>query len=108
MLREAIRLFAPLGTAVVFAATGAAMFVDQYFEAVESYNKKPGGRDGAERWASVQRLREQVGRNLDAASMLIPQGLRWKYQDGTDYSFRKLCSMPAGLAKAIGAPTDEG
>jgi hypothetical protein len=102
-LREA-RLLAPLGNDVVFAATASAMYVDLYFEAVASYNKYPRGRDVAQ-WTTVQQAREQVGRNLDATSLLIPAELRWKYGDGTAYSFRKLCSMPAALAQQIGAPT---
>jgi len=106
-LREAARLLAPLGNDVVFAATASAMHVDLYFEAVASYNKYPRGRDVAQ-WTTVQQAREQVGRNLDATSLLIPVELRWKYGDGTDYSFRKLCCMPPGLAEAIGAPTGEG
>ena len=46
---------------------------------------------------SVQASREQVGRNLDRASRLIPTELRWKYADGKDYDFRTLCSPPPGL-----------
>ena len=105
-LREAARLFAPLGNDVVFAATASAMYLDLYFEAVASYNKYPRGRDVAQ-WTTVQQAREQVGRNLDATSLLIPAELRWKYGDGTAYSFRKLCMMPEGLARQLGGPTDE-
>lgn len=113
MLREAARLFASLGNDVVFAATATAMYVDRYFEAVLAYNQRPAGRDGAERWRTVQTRREQVGRNLDETSMRIPGDLRWGYQDGTDYSFRRLCTMPPALAEQIGGPTtghqqDEG
>jgi hypothetical protein len=104
-LREAARLFAPLGNDVVFTATASAMYLDLYFEAVASYNKYPRGRDGAQ-WTTVQQAREQVGRNLDATSLLIPAELRWKYGDGTAYSFRKLCMMPEGLARQLGGPTD--
>ena len=97
MLREASRLLAPLGTEVVFAANGAALRLDQYFVAVEAYNRNPGGRDGAARWETVQKLREQVGADLDEASRHILPELRWRYGDGTDYNFRKLCSPPPGL-----------
>jgi hypothetical protein len=108
MLREAAKLFAPLGNDVVFAATGAAMYVERYFSAVLAYNTASGGSDGAASWYSIQQLREQVGRNLDETNVRIPADLRWKYSDSTDYSFRKLCSMPLDLAKAIGGPTLEG
>jgi len=104
MLREASRLFAPLGNDFIFAANEVAMRLDQYFEAVEAYNNDTRGRDGAERLVAVQRDREQVGRNLDRASHLLTAGLRWKYSDGTDYDFRRLCSLPPSLPLRAAEP----
>jgi len=101
VLREASRVFAPLGNDFIFSANEIAMRLDQYFEEVEAYNSDPRGRDGADRLMSVQASREQVGRNLDRASRLIPADLRWKYADGTDYDFRALCSPPPGFPEAI-------
>jgi len=97
MLREASRLFAPLGREFIFEANGVALRLDDYFSAVEAYNADPRDREGAARWQTVQHLREQVGRDLDRANSLISPELRWRYGDGTDYDFHKLCSMPPGL-----------
>lgn len=94
MLRQASSLFAPLGTAVVLATTQAAMRLDEYFSAVEAYNRTPYGRDGAERWRDVQTMRELVGGDLDQANSQIAINLRWKYSDGKEYDFRALCSLP--------------
>ena len=87
-----------------YTPVSSAMYLDLYFEAVASYNEYPRGRDVAQ-WTTVQQAREQVGRNLDATSLLIPAELRWKYGDGTAYSFRKLCMMPEGLARQLGGAT---
>jgi len=107
MLREAARLFAPLGF-VVPAITEAAMFLDEYFAAVLTYNARPKGRDGAGRWQTVQAFREQVGRALDRAKGLIPRESRWMFADGTEANFQRLCSLPPALAQAImGGPHDE-
>ena len=57
MLREASRLFAPLGNDFVFAINELAMRLEQYFEAVEAYNDSPRGRDGADRLISAQHFR---------------------------------------------------
>ncbi len=108
MLREASRLFAPLGNDVVRAIAQAAMRLDEYFLAAEAYDGDPRGRDGAARWQTVQVMREQVGNDLDLASMKTPAELRWKYDDGTDYRFRRLCSMHPGPATAIGGPAEDG
>jgi hypothetical protein len=97
VLREASRVFAPLGNQFIFSANEAAMRLDQYFSEVEAYNADPRGRDGANRLMSVQASREQVGRNLDRASRLISNEHRWKYADGKEYDFRALCSLPPGL-----------
>ena len=97
VLREASRVFAPLGNDFIFSANETAMRLDQYFAEVEAYNSDPRGRDGADRLMSVQASREQVGRNLDRASRLISDELRWKYGDGKDYDFRVLCSPPPGF-----------
>jgi hypothetical protein len=97
MLREASRLFAPLGNDFIFAANEVAMRLDQYFSAVEAYNTDPRGREGADQLMTVQTFREQVGRNLDRASGLISGALRWKYADGKEYDFDALCSAPPGL-----------
>ena len=107
MLREASRLFAPLGSAAVFAAAETAMALEDYFVALEAYNRRPGGRDGADRWHAVQASRRQVGIHLDETNLRIPDAIRWKYGDGKQYEFRRLCSMPPGLATAIGGPTEE-
>jgi hypothetical protein len=110
MLREASRLFAPLGNDFIFAANEIALRLDQYFVAVEAYNADRRGREGAERLISVQEFRKQVGLNLDRASSLIVEALRWKYADGKDYDFGVLCSMPPGFleATAIEASTPTG
>jgi hypothetical protein len=109
MLREASRLFAPLGNPVVRMVTEAAAFVEMYFTAVEDYNANIRTRDGAGRWGTMQQTREQVGRRLDMADHLIPAELRWKYDHGTDYNFARLCVMRGDLAKAImGGPIGEG
>lgn len=97
VLREASRVFAPLGNDFIFSANEVAIRLDQYFEVVEEYNSDPRGRDGASRLMSVQASREQVGRNLDRASRLISDELRWKYADESEYDFRTLCSPPPGL-----------
>jgi len=108
VLRDAGRLFAPLGSQFVLAVSAVALYLDTYFEDVLTYNEPPKGKDGAERWYAVQRDREQVGRNLDEAKLLIPSELRWKYHDGKDHPFKKLCSLPEDLARQIlGGPTDE-
>jgi hypothetical protein len=101
MLREAAGLFAPLGNDLIFAATEIAERVDQYFSAVQTYNERPRGREGADLLVSVQEFREQVGRNLDRANTLIPSALRWKYGDGKEYDFRVLCSPARGLLEAL-------
>jgi hypothetical protein len=97
MLREASRLFVPLGNDFILAANEIAMRLDEYFSAVEDYMAHPGGREGAEQLMSVFELRQQVGRNLDRASALLPPELRWKYADGTEYNFRALCGPPRGF-----------
>ena len=97
VLREASRVFAPLGNDFIFSANEIAMRLDQYFTEVEAYNGDPRGRDGADRLMSVQASREQVGRNLDRASRFISNERRWKYADGKEYDFRALCSPPPGL-----------
>lgn len=97
MLREASRLFAPLGPSFVQAANQAALRLDEYFSAVEAYNRDPHGREGAGRLGTVQALRQQVGGDLDAANSAIPQESRWKYASGRDYNFHTLCSPPPGF-----------
>ncbi len=108
VLREASRVFAPLGNDFIFSANEIAMRLDQYFEEVEAYNSDPRGRDGADRLMSVQASREQVGRNLDRASRLISDKVRWKYADGKEYDFRALSSAPPGfpLGSEIEASTE--
>src|SRR4029077_19539718 len=81
MLREAARLFAPLGPAFVFAATETVMALEEYFVAVDEYDRRPGGRDGADRWQVLQSARRQVGIHLDTTNLGIPDALRWKYSD---------------------------
>ena len=110
MLREAARLFAPLGNDLIFAATEIAERVEQYFSAVLAYNEHPRGRDGAALLISVQGFREQVGRNLDRANTLIPSALRWTYGEGREYDFRGRCSIAPALQEAfrIEASTPSG
>ncbi len=108
LLREASRLFAPLGNDVVFAATGAAMYVERYFEAVKAYNDDFRGSEGARLWDEVQLMRKAAGDNLDITSMRIPKELRWTYGDGSDYKFTRLCTMPSGFAKQIGYDKETG
>lgn len=100
LLREASRVFAPLGNEFVFSVNELGMRLDQYFEAVEQYNPRQRTREGADMLVTVQSHREQIGRNLDRASRLIPDQLRWKYSDGKEYDFQKLCSPPPGLLSA--------
>jgi len=97
VLREASRVFAPLGNEFVFSVNELGMRLDEYFEGVERYNPKQRTREGAEMLMTVQSHREQIGRNLDRASRLIPDQLRWKYSDGKEYDFQQLCSPPSGL-----------
>jgi len=107
VLRDAARLFAPLGSRFVLAISGVALYVDTYFEDVLAYNDGRLRGRNAEVWDAVQRDREQIGRNLDEAKLLIPSELRWKYHDGSDHPFKKLCTMPDGLARQImGGPTE--
>lgn len=101
MLREASRLFAPLGGTFVVAANVVAMRLDEYFTAVDAYNRDVRGREGAERLTTVFHLREQVGSDLDAANGAIPKANRWTYSDGRDYNFRMLCSPPPGFPEAL-------
>jgi hypothetical protein len=108
VLRDAGRLFAPLGSKFVLAITGVALWVETYFEDVLAYNEGRLRGRNADVWYTVQRDREQIGRSLDEANLLIPSELRWKYHDGSDHPFKKLCTMPEDLAKQImGGPTDE-
>lgn len=106
-LREASRLFAPLGNAFVIAANQTAMRLDDYFTAVNAYNSDVRGREGAAKLEYVQHLREQVGRDLDQANQAIPDTNRWHYDNGKDYDFRARCSFPPGLLDGTtgGAPS---
>jgi len=108
VLRDAGRVFAPLGSKFVLAISAVALYVDTYFEDVLAYNDGRLRGRHAEVWYAVQRDREQIGRNLDEAKLLIPSELRWKYHDGSDHPFRKLCTMPEDVAKQImGGPADD-
>ena len=102
VLRGASRVFAPLGNDFIFAANEVAMRLDLYFSAVEDYNAHSRSRQGTDQLMAVQELREQVGRNLDRASRLIPDTLRWRYSDGKEYDFGTLCSLPPSLLEALG------
>lgn len=97
MLREASRLFAPLGPAFLVATNQAAMRLDDYFLAVEAYNENRSSRADPGRYETVQSLRTQVGGDLDLANSAIPKVSRWTYADGSDYKFRSLCSLPQGF-----------
>jgi hypothetical protein len=108
MLREASRLFAPLGNKVVMALNHAALSLDTYFSEAEAHDRHPSGGDVAEHWQNVQRRRVQVGVDLDEAVMEIPPELRWKFPSGDDFTFRPLCEMPPDLANRVfGGPNDE-
>lgn len=108
VLRDAGRVFAPLGSKFVLAITAVALYVDTYFKDVLAYNEgRLKGRD-AQIWSTVQQDREQIGRNLDEAKLLIPSELRWKYHDGGDHQFKKLCTMPEAIVKELmGGPIAE-
>lgn len=106
-LRQASALFAPLGNEVVMAVNAAGMQLDEYYEAVEGYNKsfvsrpierreklEPGDQ---ERYNLVQSWRRSVGGHLDLANRQIPQDLRWKYTSGDEYQFQRDCAMPVAL-----------
>jgi hypothetical protein len=106
VLRQASAVFAPLGNAFVMAANQAGMRLDEYFLAVERYNKpfrqevKRHGDvwvDNQEDYNRVQSLRAVVGGDLDLANGQIPAELRWKYSSGRDYSFRSMCSRPVPM-----------
>ncbi len=97
VLREASRVFAPLGTQAVAALTQASFRVDEYFAAADSYNRDVRGREGAARLQVVQHLREQVGHDFNAANRAIPDDDRWRYDNGKDYDFRANYAFPPGL-----------
>jgi len=105
MLREASRVFAPLGTRFVSATNLAGKHLDEYFSAVLAYNQAPRGRDGAARLETVQSLRERVGEDLHWANDAIPKGSRWVGADGLDFDFRALCSLPPDFLEALGIET---
>lgn len=103
VLRQASAVFAPLGNAFVMAVNQAGMRLDEYFLAVERYNRpfrQQARRDGdvsvdnQADYTSVQSIRGIIGGDLDLANHQIPPELRWKYSDGRDYSFRSMCSQP--------------
>ena len=100
MLREASRLFAPLGNAFVLAANVIGQRLDEYFSAVDAFNNQGLSRRDGELWQSVQTMREVLGQDLDNANREIRSDLRWKYSDGKDYDFRSLCSMPPDFLEA--------
>ena len=100
MLREASRLFAPLGPQFLIAANQAAMRLDEYFLAVQAYNENRSSRADRSRYDTVQSLRGRVGGDLDQANSAIPKLSRWTYGDGSDYQFRSLCSLPPGFLDA--------
>ena len=106
VLRQASAVFAPLGNAFVMAANQAGMRLDEYFLAVERYNKPfrqevrrrgDASVDNQAEYNTVQSFRGIVGGDLDLANHQIPADLRWKYPDGKDYSFRRMCSLPVPM-----------
>lgn len=99
MLREASRLFAPLGPAFLMAANQAAMRLDDYFSAVATYTDvQTTGAGSQQLLDTVQSLRRQIGGDLDLANRAIPEAHRWRYQNGKDYDFRSLCSLPEAFS----------
>lgn len=98
MLRDASRLFAPLGNSMVMALNQTGLLLDHYFEAVLAYNKWAGGGEITdtlvEHCNTVQSLRGLVGNNLDLANGQLSPELRWKDESGDDHRFRARCSKP--------------
>ncbi len=102
LLREASRLFAPLGNSFVMAVNTVAMRLDEYFSAVLRYNSHVGTtREAAQLLVDVEHFREALGRDLDQANRLIPTELRWKYDSGGEYNFRQMCSAPDGVVDLL-------
>jgi hypothetical protein len=111
VLRQASAMFVPLGNAFVMAANQAGLRLDEYFSAVEYHNKTVAPLEGARgvipnvdltTYNSVQSMREIVGGDLDLANGRIPPELRWKYDNGKDYSFRQMCGKPAPMRETAG------
>jgi hypothetical protein len=109
VLRQASAVFAPLGNEFVMAANHAAMRLDEYFLAVERYNKPfrkedrrrgdPSAEDQAN-YKTVQSLRRQVGGDLDRANQAIPLAYRRHYDNEIDYDFRKMFSLPTAFVES--------
>ena len=98
VLREASRLFAPLGTDVTRRLNAAALELDNYFTAVAAYNRASSGRAGAALWTAVQESRLRVGDLLDDANAAIPESLRWNPKNGEgQHFFREMYSPPSAL-----------
>jgi len=106
VLRQASAVFAPLGNTFVMAANQAGMRLDEYFLAVERYNKPfrqevkrqgDASLENQSEYNTVQSFRGIVGGDLDLANGQIPAELRWKYSNGRDYTFRAMCSLPAPM-----------
>jgi len=68
MLREASRLFAPLGNPFVTAANQAGCVLDEYFSAVEFYNKDAFSQRIPVRGKPCRRCENRWGRDLDEAN----------------------------------------
>ena len=106
VLRQASAVFAPLGNTFVMAANQAGMRLDEYFLAVERYNKPfrqevkrqgDASLENQSEYNTVQSFRGIVGGDMDLANSQIPAELRWKYSNGRDYSFRTMCSRPVPM-----------
>jgi hypothetical protein len=98
MLREASRLFAPLGVSVIYRMNEVAARLDAWFETLEKYNPRPGGEEGKSTWGDIQDGREQIGITLDAAAKALPQDLRRKL--GPLNSYQNMCAMPPAWFEA--------
>jgi hypothetical protein len=99
ILREASRLFSPLGNDFLGHINDAALYLDQYFSQVHTFNESGGGNKDA--WGNLQEARERVGEKLDLANGLIPPEDRWQDIQGRDFSFQELCQLSPPLRRAV-------
>jgi hypothetical protein len=105
VLREAGRLFAPLGNDFLRHITHAGIHLDIYFLAVGDYNKDPTGHQNAGVWQRVQLAREWVGNDLDLVSTRLAPALQWQDPEGKAYNFREMCSLPPDFLGEVDTET---
>jgi len=97
VLREASRVFAPLGDAALDNLYTVGVLLDRYYENVLDYNRIVPTGDLTRRMEASDRLdkdRAQIGRTLDAVHTSIPWAVRWKYWEDESHAFHRLCSRP--------------